>query len=147
VTGQIPMRASRSLTSALVVYLAALSLTASPAAATPAASSQADRRLVSAASASDQRRKRLEAHLAAAVRDFHRDADRAIRDPTSPIERIGFTTEKFLMDALIRSGDEAAVTALSSGSHGARMTPSGTWSRSRFSRMACCSAAGATEPS
>jgi hypothetical protein len=103
VTRQKAILALRWLTAGLLVSVAVLSLTSAPAAAAPAPSLRAGHQLASAAAASDQRRQRLEAQLAAAVRGLHRDADRAIRDPTSPIERITFTTEKFLMDAMIRA--------------------------------------------
>jgi hypothetical protein len=102
VTRQIVMLARRGLTAGAVAYLAVLALTATPAGAMPAGSSRADHRLTTTAAALDQRRKRLAVQLAAAVRDSRDLADQAVRAPTSPILRIGFTTDMVLLRALIR---------------------------------------------
>jgi hypothetical protein len=75
-----------------------------PAAATPAASSRPDHGLTSAAAASDKQRKRLAAQLVAAVQQLRRQADRAVGNPTSPFERIGFTTDRLFLRYFI---DEA----------------------------------------
>jgi hypothetical protein len=99
---QIVMLARRGLTAGAVAYLAVLVLTAKPAGAMPAVSSRADHRLTTTAAASGQRRKRLAVQLAAAVRDSRDLADQAVRAPTSPILRIGFTTDMILLRALIR---------------------------------------------
>ena len=103
-TRRTAILALRRLTAGLVAYVAMVSLTATPAAATPAASSRADQRLASAATAPDTQRKRLAVQLVAAVGAVRRQADRAVRDPTSPFERMGFTTDLLFLQYFI---DEA----------------------------------------
>jgi hypothetical protein len=102
VTRQIAMLARRGLIVGAVAYLAMLALPGTYAGAVPAGSARADHRITTSAAALDQRRKRLAVQLAAAVRDSRDLADQAVRAPTSPILRIGFSTDMVLLRALIR---------------------------------------------
>jgi hypothetical protein len=102
----IPIPAVRWLTAllAVVACLVALSLGSAIAATTPAPGSRAGDGLVSAASASDERRQRVAAQLAASVRGLRRSADLSVQRPTVASYRRGVMKEAARLRASIRAG-------------------------------------------
>lgn len=92
-----------SLVLAVVVScLLALALVEGTAmAATRAQTADVQHRAAGLARAADTRAQRI-ARLSASMRTLRESADVAVRDPTNPIHRIGFTVEAMLVDELIR---------------------------------------------